>query len=182
MIGDDAQLNLGGALEYLRQPRVAPIALDRVQLGVAGAAMDLQCLAGDAFGHLAGEQLDHRCFLIAALLLVDPIADVIHQLPRRLDLGCHLRELEPDRLEFGDRLAELHALLGVFDRVLEPAASEPDRPRRGMGARLLEPLRHGIERAACLPDQTFAGYPAVVERELEGGATEIAALPNWIAG
>src|SRR5260370_27233162 len=181
MVGDDAQLDLGGALEDLRQPRVAAMARDRVRLGVPGAAVDLQRLAGDALGHFAGEQLDHRGFLVAALLLVDLIADVIHQLARRLDLGRHLRELEPDRLELGDRLAELHALLRVFDGVLEPAAGEPDRARRGMPARLLQPLRHGVERAAFLAYQAFASNPAIVERELEGLPAEIADLRYRIA-
>src|SRR5438094_733188 len=56
-----------------------------------------------------------------------------------------------------------------------------DRARGGMGARLLQPLRHGVERAAFLADQAFAGHPAIVERELERLPAEITDLRNRIA-
>src|SRR5262249_43464033 len=146
-----------------------------------GAAVDLQRLAGDALGHFAGEQFHHRGLLVAAPLLVDLVAHVIHELARGLDLGRHLRELEPDRLELGDRPAELHALLRVFDRVLEPAAGKPDRSGRSMGACLLESLRHGVERAAFFAYETFRGYTAIVERKLERLPAEIADLRDRIA-
>src|SRR5260370_17325480 len=99
MIGDDAQLDLGSALEDLRQPGVAPIALDRVQLGVAGTAVDLQRLAGDTLGHFAGAQLDHGGFLVPALLLVDRFAHVLHQLAPALDPGPHPPDLNSARTE-----------------------------------------------------------------------------------
>src|SRR3569833_1855973 len=42
MIRNDPLLDLAGALEYLGEPRVAPVAFDGVQGRVAGAAEDLQ--------------------------------------------------------------------------------------------------------------------------------------------
>src|SRR5579872_4512340 len=59
-VRDDPQLDLGGALEDLRQPGVPPVALDREVRRVAGAAVDLEGLAGHALGHLARQVLDHR--------------------------------------------------------------------------------------------------------------------------
>src|SRR5437870_5593393 len=71
MIGDDALLDLGRALEDLGEPRVPPIALDGMQRSVARAAEHLQRLGGHALGHLRGEELHHRRLLVAAPLLVD---------------------------------------------------------------------------------------------------------------
>src|SRR6185369_16024248 len=56
-VRDDAQLDLRGPLEDLREPGVAPVPLDREVGGVAGPAVDLQRLAGDVLGHLAGQVL-----------------------------------------------------------------------------------------------------------------------------
>src|SRR5688500_13717594 len=87
MIGDDALLDLRGALDDLGARGIAAVALDGVQGRVAGAAEDRQPLGGHALGHLGGEELDHCRFLVAAPLLVDLVAHEIHELPRRLDLG-----------------------------------------------------------------------------------------------
>src|SRR5262245_2989616 len=63
-VADDAELDLGRALEDLGQSGVAPVALDREVGGVAGATVDLQRLARDAFGHLTGEVLHHRGLVV----------------------------------------------------------------------------------------------------------------------
>ena len=62
-----------------------------VQGGVAAAAVDLERFARDALGHLRGEQLHHRGFLVAADALVDLVADGVHQRARGFDLGRHAR-------------------------------------------------------------------------------------------
>src|SRR5882757_7730872 len=74
MIGDDALLDLRRAFEDLGEPRIAPVAFDGVQRGVARAAEHLQRLRRHALGHLGGEELHHGRFLVAAPLLVDLVA------------------------------------------------------------------------------------------------------------
>src|SRR5262249_10247863 len=54
---DDQPVDLARALVDLGDPRVAKVALDRVLLGVAVAAVDLERLGRDALGHLGGEEL-----------------------------------------------------------------------------------------------------------------------------
>ena len=138
----DPQLDLGRALEDLRQACVAPVALDGEVGGVPGAAVDLQPLARDAFGHLAGEQLEHRRLVVDGDAGVGIGGDLVHERPARLDLGGHLGDLEPQRLEVADRPVELPALLAVGDRVLERAARQPDRPGAGVHPRLGQRPRH----------------------------------------
>ena len=178
MVRDDALLDLRRAFEDLGEAGVAPIALDRVQGRIAGAAEDLQRLRGHALSHLGGEELDHRRLLVAAPLLVDLVAHEIQELARGLDLGRHPGELEARRLEVADRLAELAALLGIGGGVLQCAARQADGARGGVGAGALEPGRDVIEGAAFLADQRRAGQAAVVEGELPGLPAEIADLGN----
>src|SRR5215211_2283097 len=176
VVGNDPLLDLRRALEDLGEPGVSPVALDGVQGRVAGAAEDLQPLGGHALGHLGGEELDHGRLLVAAALLVDLVAHEIHELARRLDLGRHAGQPKARVLEVADRLAELTALLGVGGGVLQSAASETDRARRGVGAGALQPGRDVVEGAAFLADQGRAGQAAIVEGELPRLPAEVADL------
>src|SRR5229473_3137919 len=178
MIGDDALLDLRRALEDLGEPRIAPIALDGVQGRVACAAEHLQRLGGHPLGHLGGKELHHRRLLVAAPLLVDLVADEVHQLARRLDLGRHAGEAKARVLEVADRLAELAALLGVGGGVFQCAARQSDGARRGMGAGALQAGGDVVEGAAFLADQRRGGQAAVVEGEFPGLPAEIADLGN----
>src|SRR6188768_1353726 len=54
MVGDDALLYLGRALEDLGEPRIAPVTLDGVERRVARAAEDLQRFRRHPLGHLGG--------------------------------------------------------------------------------------------------------------------------------
>ena len=84
-------------------------------------------------------------------------------------------DLEADRLEVRDRLAELDALLGVVDRILERARA-PGRssaPRCGR-ARASRP-GHAVEGAAFLADHRRP-HADVVEGELPGLPAEVADL------
>ena len=114
-VGDDPHLDFGGTLENLGQPRIAPVALEREILGIAVAAVDLQRLAGDALGHFGGKQLRHRGFLVTSAVRIYFISDEVRQLSRRLDLGRHLRDFEPNRLEITDRMTEGDATLRIVD-------------------------------------------------------------------
>src|SRR5882757_10972667 len=178
VIGDDALLDLRRTLEDLGEARIAPVTLDGVQGGVARAAQHLQRLGGYPLGHLGGEELHHRRLLVAAPLLVDLVADEIHQLARRLDLGRHAGEAKTRVLEVADRLAELAALLGVDGGVFQRAARQPDGARRRVGAGAFQPGGDVIEGAAFLADQRRGRQAAIVEGELPGLPAEIADLGN----
>src|SRR5207247_7432383 len=86
-VGDDALLDLGGALEDLGQARVPPVALERELARVAGAAVDLDALAGHLLGHLAREELRHRRLDVDPLPAVRGVGGGVGERPRGLDLG-----------------------------------------------------------------------------------------------
>ena len=98
--------------------------LHGVQLRVAGAADNLQCIGGDALGHLACVPLHHGCFFVRAVAVVHQRAGVVHELPCSLHLAGHARELEPGFLKLGDRHVELHSLMRVGGGVFERAAGQ----------------------------------------------------------
>src|SRR5262249_11432576 len=152
------------------------------ELGVAGTAENLQRFACRALGHLAGEQLHHRCFLVATSVLIDLVADEIHELARRLNFGRHLGKLEADRLERADRLPELNALQRVTRRILKPTAGKTDGPGGGVRACLLEALGDDVEGPAFLANQTLGADPTIVKGQLEGLPAEITDLGNGVPG
>src|SRR6202012_1692184 len=98
---------------------------------------------------LGGEQLHHRGLDAARAAGVDLAADVVHQLPRGPDLGGHAGDLEPDRLEVADRLAELDAFLGVGHGVLQRALGQADRAGRRVGAGEAEAEGDALVRPAA---------------------------------
>ena len=157
------------------------MAFDGVQSRVACAAMDLQAFAADTLGHLRGKELHHRRFLVAALASVDLLADEIHELPRGLDLGRHVGDLETDRLKVRDRVAELLAVVGVLDRIVERALGKADGTRRGMGAGGLQTRGGVVEGMAFLADQVGGIDTEIVEGQLPGLPTEVADLGNGSA-
>src|SRR6185295_12780857 len=98
-VGDDALLDLGGALEDPGEARVAPVALERELAGVAGPAVDLDALARHLLGHLAREVLGHRRFDVVPLALVGVVRGGVRQVARRCDLRSHPGDLEADGLK-----------------------------------------------------------------------------------
>src|SRR5260370_24929327 len=118
-VGDHHLLDLAGALVDLGNTGVAEVALDVVLARVAVAAVDLQRLVGDALRHLGREELGLRGLERVALPLVLRPGRLPGHHARGVDLGRHVREVELDGLEVGEVLAELLALLGVGEGVLE---------------------------------------------------------------
>src|SRR3989440_11350861 len=134
---DHDALDLVRALVDLRDLGVAQEALDRVLLDVAVAAEHLDGLDGDRHRRVRAEQLGHRGVLAhVAVAAIHLRAGLVEQLPARGALRLHVGELELDRLERGDRLAELLALLGVGGGVVGRALRDPQALRRDAQARL----------------------------------------------
>src|SRR5439155_19024101 len=95
---------------------VAVEALDRRLLHVPVPAVDLQRPVRDSVRELAGEELRHRRLPRERPALVLQPRRTVDERTTRLDLGCHVREPELDRLERGDRLPELLPLPRIFER------------------------------------------------------------------
>ena len=85
---------------------------------------------------------------------------------RGVDAQRHVGEPERDRLVLGDRLAELAALLGVRDRVLERRAGEPRRGGAERDARAVERRHQAAEARALLAEPAVVGDEAVLEEQL----------------
>ena len=100
---------------------------------------------------------------------------------RRFDVGRHARELETQILKFGDRPAELPALLRIGQRILQRALRQPDGSRGGMCTRFIQAFGQGIESPAFLADQGVRRYAEAIKRQFPGFPTEIADLGNFTA-
>src|SRR5260221_9005054 len=149
---DHQPLDLAGAFVDLHHPGVAVVALDRVLLHVAVAAVDLNRLVGDPGRRLAGVELGHRRLARERTPAVLEPGGALEQEPRRLQAPLHLGELELHRLDPRDRTAERLALLGVPHRLLERRAHHADRLGGHPDAagvehahRDLEALAHGAQ-------------------------------------
>src|SRR5690606_30730606 len=102
---------------------VAHQLLDAEVPDVPVPTVDLHRLHSGAHGRLAGQQLGHGDLLGvppagAPALVVQDGGPVDHQ-ACSLNLGGHVGQLELDGLEVGDGPAELLALLGVAQRLVQ---------------------------------------------------------------
>ena len=115
----------------------------------------------------------------AALAVVHLGGDVIHELPRGLDLARHPRDLEARLLKVRDRHAELNAFVRVRHRVFQRAAREPDGTRRRVRARRIQE-RNGVLEAlrVAAGDDVVLRNTATVEGEFERLPAEVADLRN----
>ena len=142
------------------------MALGRVLLHVAVASEDLDAFDRRPHRHVGGVILGHRRLLFEVeAVVLQPGGPQQHQL-RRIEFGGHVGQLELDRLEGGDRLPELHPLLGVFDGVLEGRPADP----AGLGADAdpsrIEAREHLLESLAGLSEQIFRRHLGVLKDQL----------------
>src|SRR5215475_4132112 len=128
--GDHHALDLVRSFADLQDLLVAVEPRDRRLLDESVPAVDLQRLVHDAVRQLAGVELRHRGLLREVAALVLEPRGLVDEVPSRLDLDGHVRELELDRLKARDRLPELLALLRVAEREVVRALREADAHRR----------------------------------------------------
>src|SRR5581483_7203608 len=97
---------------------------------------------------------------------------LVDEEPRGGELGRHLGDLELDRLELGDLLPELLALLYVIDGGVECSLRDADHLRADADAALVERLDRDLVALADLAEDVRLRERAVLEEELElrGGA------------
>ena len=93
---------------------------------------------------------------------------MVHQVPRRLDLGCHVGELEMDSLEGGHRLAELFALRGVGNALVQCPFCDSQRQGSQADPAGIERLQEVDEAFAGLAQNVFLGDDRILENEFPG--------------
>src|SRR5580704_1780772 len=176
LASDDEALNVAGALVDLAYANVAVDALDREIGDIAVAAMDLDRVGGDAFGHLRGEELGHRRLFDARFASVAPRRGVEHQAVRRSDLGRHVGEAEGHRLLLDDRLAEGRALAGIGEGGLISGARHPDRLRSDPDAAAFQVGERNLVAFAFRAQHQIGGQLDLLEDELGGVGGALAEL------
>ena len=168
LAGDDQSLHLAGALADGADLGVAVVLLGAVVLDEAVATVDLHAALAAEDRRFAGHELRFGG-------LERHFAGAVHlggggegQRLGRGDARRHLGEREANRLEFGDRLSELLALLGVLERRLVGAdrrAQAESRDRNAAAVEHRECLAKALARRA---EEVGVRDEALFEHELRG--------------
>src|ERR1700730_9747504 len=118
-LGDDAALNFIGAAADHAVFRFAKVTLHVVFRKLRIASERLHPIEGDSEKDLRAEQLRHGNLLYRALSPRHFACRGIHQQSRRFQLGFVFGHAVLEHLEGSERYAELLAVLGVADRIVE---------------------------------------------------------------
>ena len=164
-LADDQILHLIRAFVGVERFAVRKEARDLV---VGDDAVAAQQLAGPGDGLAAlgrAERLGERRMRVRQLAFGVQLRLAHDQALRGRDVGDHLGEQILHQLERADRLAELQALLRVFERGLVGAHRASGRhPRHGVACHL-QHLRGVAERVAALETVRFR-HPNVLQRDV----------------
>jgi len=87
---------------------------------------------------------------------------------RQLDLCCHIRELELDRLESRDRTPECGSLLCVSQRSVEARLCQTDREGRDRHPATGQRVQELSQASPPATQQVLLGHPAGVECQRVG--------------
>jgi hypothetical protein len=93
------------------------------------------------------------------------------------DLGRHLGQHELDRLQIGERFAELDAAQSVSARGIESGAGEAERNRSDIDAGHVEAGHGDLEPLSLLAKQVLARNPHALEGHSAERVAELAELP-----
>lgn len=167
--GNRNTLHIAGAFVDSADFGVAVEFFDGALLGEADAAEDFDGLAGDIFGDQGGVELGHSGLLNVGEIGVSEAGGVVDHEPGRFDLHGHFGELELDALELGDGFAELAALAGVADGVLERAVGEADELGADGDAAGVEGFDGHLIPFAGLAEDVLRRDAAVIEQHFAGG-------------
>src|SRR5207237_6633482 len=117
------------------------------------AAVNLETPVRRPVRKLPGEELRHRGGAAEVASFVLFPGGLVDEATGRLDLRGHVDELLLHRLELGDRLAELLALLRVGVREVVAALGETDAHRRDGDASAVEDLQDLVDPLAARPEE-----------------------------
>ncbi len=114
-------------------------------------------------------QLGHRRFLVDAVSVIFQPCRPQRQQPRCIDFGGHVGQLVLNRLKFGNKAAELFALLGVFERRFICALRNPYRQRRDRDPPAVQNSQTVDKSFAALPAQLRTRQAAIAEQNFARG-------------
>src|SRR5699024_7750100 len=161
VLGDDAELHLGGALPHLQHAGVAVVAGHHVLVEEAVAAPDLAGVAGVGRRGLAAHQLGHRRLLAEGHPGIEAPGGLVHERTRGGHPRLHAGEGEGDVLPLAEGPAEHDPPLRVVHGLLEAALGGADAEGRERHPALVEDGEEVREAAAALPQQVLLGHAHV---------------------
>ena len=141
--------------------------------------MDLERRVRDAVRELARVELRHRGLARERPALVLQPRRLVDERAPGLDLGRHVRELELDRLERRDRLAELLALLRVREREVVGALREADAHRGDRDPPAVEDLEELLKPSPRGPSRFPSG---TAQSSNESSRVSDARQPSFFIG
>src|SRR5262245_7267372 len=163
LTGDHMALDLVGALEDAGHTRVAIHAFKWQLAREAHAAVDLDRLVDHLRGHLGAIELDYARLECRALAAVDLLRAVIYNLLHRIDFHRHVGQLKLNRLEIGDRAAELLAFDRILERQLIGLLGRAEARRAQSAAPDILRLHRDRKAAADRAEHICGGHAAVLE-------------------
>src|SRR5690554_1094423 len=125
-------------------------------------------MIGDSADHLGGEQFAGRRLGADIEALVAFASGVEHHAARGISFGLGVRQHGLNQLVFGDWFAELLALNGVTQGVINKTVGNTDAEAGDMQAAAVEDFHGGDKAFAFFTDQVGSGYATVVEDNVAG--------------
>src|SRR6185312_8562319 len=179
---DDEAHDLVGAFEDPVDAQIAEVALDRIVLDVAVAAMELQRLVADPEAGIGREALGHRAAHRRVRLPgIERRSRAPHHEARRLELRRHIGELELQRLELGELAAELPALADMAERRLEAGAGAAERAGGDVEPAAIESHHRDLEPVPLGAETARDGDAAIGELDHRRRLAVPAELPLLLA-
>ena len=94
----------------------------------------------------------------------------VHQVLSSLHTGVHISQLELSVLELAQAAAELDALLGVLDSLVDSALAQAQSLRSDTDTAAVQGLHSDLEALAFLAQQVLLGHDAILKDQVAGGA------------
>ena len=170
LAGDDGALDLVGALVDLKDLGIPHQLLHGVVLHVAVAAHDLNAVHGALHAGVGAEGLGNGGLHGKGQALVHQLSCVEVHLPGGLDLNLHIRQHDLHRLEVGDGLTELLALLGVLRGLLNDSLADADAKCAHARTGVVQGLHDILKATVFLAQKVVLGDADVVKDDLRGAA------------
>ena len=112
-------------------------------------------VGGHAHRRISGEHLGDGADgddLASGAIVIDEVGRAVDQQPRGLDQRRHVGHHELQPLKRGDGPVELHALLGVAERIVQGAVRYAHRHRADLGLALVQRLHGDLEALALIAE------------------------------
>src|SRR5215467_2989598 len=168
-LGNGHQLYVAGALVNATNLGIAVELFDRVIFRDSHPAEHLNGLRSHFFSDLRTVILCHGGFSHKRQPGIAHAGGIVDQKARGFDFGGHFRQLELHALKVADGLAELLALAGVGDGVVERTTRQTNHLGADGDAALVERLDSNLVALAHFTHYVLARHAAIVEDQLARG-------------